>query len=130
MRICDVIEHVDEIKPNAFSDQVKLNWLNALEGRLISDVLLLSPLPPYTMERDWNSYLLLDPPYDDLYVLWLEAQVDRANNEYNRYANTLAIFNGYYANFTRWFAETYAPAQGYNPGRTRPWLPWVRPAVS
>jgi hypothetical protein len=119
----------DEIKPNAFSDAVKLSWLNALEGRLLDNVFLMSPLPPYSVEYDMETVLLVDAPHDDLYGLWLSAKIDEANGEYDRYQNTLSIFNGYYDNFVRWFTTTYAPAQGYNTGLTRPWQPWVRPAI-
>jgi len=129
MRICDVIDWVDEVKPNAFSDNVKVSWLNALEGRLQADVLLLAPLPPYDADADMESTLLIEPPHDDLYGLWLSAKIDEANGEYAKYANTLAVFNGHYDNFVRWFADTYAPAQGYNTGLTRPWLPWRRPRL-
>ena len=129
MQICDVIDWVDEVKPNAFSDAVKIEWLNALEGRLLSDVLMMDPLPPYDEEHDLETFLIIDPPHDDLYGLWLSAKIDEANGEYDRYQNTLSVFNGYYDNFVRWFAITYAPAQGYNTGKTRPWQPWQRPAV-
>ena len=34
MKVREAIEHVDEVKPNAFDSKAKVLWLNALEGRI------------------------------------------------------------------------------------------------
>jgi len=124
MVIRDVIEWTDEIKPNAFNDRVKVEWLSALDGRIAADVLLLAPAEvaalPYLYPRDMDTVMLVSPPHDDIYSLWLAAKVDEANGEYNKFANSAAIFNAHYSSFVRWFADTYAPAQGYNTGLARP----------
>lgn len=115
--IRDVISVVDDIKPNAFGDEVKVRWLSALEGRIMADVLLLAqgeyPLP-YVCPDDLPATLLVRLPHDDIYELWLQAQIDFANGEFDKYANTFVMFNAAWDNFARWFANTYAPAQGYD----------------
>ena len=116
MTIRDAIELADEMKPNAFSNKVKLFWINALEGRVAADVFLMAPAEiaalHYT-EEDMETELLVLPPHDDIYPLWLQARIDEANGEYNKYANSMQIYNEHYGNFVRWFAATYEPAQGY-----------------
>lgn len=117
MKLREIIERVDEIKPNAFSSTVKTEWLNALEGRIAADVLLLAPAEigqlRYSYQEDRETELLVSPPHDDIYVLWLQAKIDEANGEYNKYQNTMQIYNEHYGNFVRWFASTWEPAQGY-----------------
>lgn len=117
MRLREAIERVDEIKPNAFSSAVKTDWVNALEGRIAADVLLLAPAEVkqlrYTYPEDQNTELLVDPPHDDIYTLWLAAKIDEANGEYNKYQNTMQIYNEHFGDFVRWFASTWEPAQGY-----------------
>lgn len=117
MRLREAIERVDEIKPNAFSSAVKTDWVNALEGRIAADVLLLAPAEVkqlrYTYPEDQNTELLVDTPHDDIYTLWLAAKIDEANGEYNKYQNTMQIYNEHFGDFVRWFASTWDPAQGY-----------------
>lgn len=117
MKVKDAIAYVDEVKPNAFSSAVKVRWLAELEGRLAADVFLLATLEiadfAYTAERDMETELLVAPPHDDIYALWLCAKIDDANGEYNKYQNTMQTYNEHYANFLRWFGTTYDPAEGY-----------------
>lgn len=117
MKLREAIERVDEIKPNAFSSAVKTDWINALEGRIAADVLLLAPAEiaqlRYAYPADQNTELLIDPPHDDIYTLWLAAKIDEANGEYNKYQNTMQIYNEHFGDFVRWFASTWDPAQGY-----------------
>ncbi len=117
MKLREAIERVDEIKPNAFSSTVKTDWINALEGRIAADVLLLAPAEVkqlrYAYPADQNTELLIDPPHDDIYTLWLAAKIDEANGEYNKYQNTMQIYNEHFGDFVRWFASTWDPAQGY-----------------
>lgn len=114
--IKEAIDYASEMKPHAFSEKTLIGWLNALEGRIAVDVFLMSKVEldriHYT-EEDMNTVLLVDPPHDDIYTLWLQAKIDEANGEYDKYQNSMAIYNEHYGNFVRWFARSYEPAQGY-----------------
>ena len=116
MKIKEALEWADEMKPNAFTSKVKLAWLNALEGRIAADVFLMAPAEiaalHYT-EEDMETELLVVPPHDDIYTLWLQAKIDASNGEYNKYANSMQIYNEHFGNFLRWFADLYEPAQGF-----------------
>lgn len=117
MTIKDAIAYADEVKPNAFSTAVKVRWLAELEGRLAAEVFQFAALEianfAYTAEKDLETELLVAPPYDDIYTLWLCAKIDEANGEYNKYQNTMQSYNEHYGSFVRWFAGTYEPAEGY-----------------
>ena len=117
MTVNEAISWADQVKPNAFSREVKAEWLRRLDGSLALEVFLL----PKT-ELDWlermretaaDYTLLVDPPYDDLYTLFLAAKIDEANGEYEKYANSAQLYNARRGAFTRWFCQTYDPAQGY-----------------
>ena len=118
MTIDEVIERVDERKPNAFSGRDKAEWLSALDGRIAANVFLWPPAEfgalRYTYPDDGGRVLLIDPPHDDIYVYWLMAKIDEANGEYNKYQNTMQTYNELYGDFVRWFAGLYDPAQGYD----------------
>lgn len=117
MKVREAIERVDEVKPNAFDSKAKIFWLNALEGRIAADLFLLAPVEirqlQYRFPEDMETELLVTAPHEDIYILWLQAKIDEANGEYNKYQNTMQIYNEYYGSFLRWFAGTYDPAQGY-----------------
>lgn len=117
MRVCEAIKAADAVKPNAFDERTKFGWLNSLEGKIAAEVFLMSPPEVrqilLSYPEDLQRELLVDPPYDDLYVQYLEAKIDAENGEYNKYADTMAIYNGTYTEFVCWFCQRYDPAQGY-----------------
>lgn len=110
--VTSVIRMVDEIKPNAFSDETKVKWLNEAEGLVQTEVFLFAPeeIIEYTWEKDQNTELLVAPPHDKLYRAYLVAMIDFANGEYDKYANTMQMFNAVMDEFTAWFALNYRPA--------------------
>ena len=61
--------------------------------------------------------LLVSAPYHKIYYTYVMAMIDFANGEYNRYQNTMALFNSFFDCFTRWYAQTYRPADGESAAR-------------
>lgn len=115
--IRDVIARVDVNKPNAFDTEQKLRWLAELDGKIAADVMLQS-IPDiqqynysYPDAMDWE--LLVRFPHDNIYDLWLAAQIDLANGETDKYMNSMEAYNASYNHFVCWFCSVYDPAQGY-----------------
>jgi len=117
VKVREAIERADDVKPNAFDSKTKAAWLNALEGRIAASVFLLAPAEirqlQYHVPEDLETELLVAPPHDDIYALWLQAKIDEGNGEYDRYQNTMQIYNEHFGSFLRWFAGLYDPAEGY-----------------
>lgn len=113
MRLAEVIAQVDDIKPNAFSNEAKTLWINEIEGKVQTDVFLLAVdnITQYTYEEDKDTVLLVNPPHDKLYREYLTARIDYANGEYNKYQNTMQMFNEFWNEFVIWFARNYRPAE-------------------
>ena len=109
----EIIDHVNEVKPNALSDGIKLRWLNVIERRIALEVLLMAPAQLSELELGLTDTPLIDPPYDDLYVYWLEARIDEAHGEYDRYNNSAQMFSALWSDFACFFANRYDPAQGF-----------------
>lgn len=116
-KICDVMQSVAELRPHSFGDDRLLRWLNLLEGKIAADVFLMSigdiQNLKYRLPEDMETELLVNHPHDDIYEYWLMAQIDMANGEFDRYQNSMAMYNAALDSFTAWFAQTYEPAQGY-----------------
>ena len=114
MTIIEAINKIDSLKPNAYTQTDKIRWLSLLDGRVKEEVI---DTHEGAEDITFNGYndeeleteLLIPYPYDDVYSLWLEAQIDYANNEYGRYNNSIAMFNSTYAAFERWYNRNHMP---------------------
>lgn len=115
--IREILDQVDELRPNAFSEKLKMAWISELDGKIAADVMLMSiddiRQIRYSYPENMDSEPLVGFPHDGIYLYWLQAQIDYANGEYNKYQNSMEMYNEHYSNFVRWFANTYKPAQGY-----------------
>ena len=118
MTLEKVIAFVDDIKPNAFSNEVKTQWVSEAEGLVQTEVLLwASPnILVYDWAKDKARELLVLPPHDKLYLSYLTAMIDFANGEYNKYQNTMELFNSQFGEYMRWFARNYEPANAHLEG--------------
>lgn len=112
MRLKEVIDQADSLKPNAFSNQQKTVWVNDVEGKVQMEILLFAPVEAvrYSYEENQETQLLVAAPYDNLYISYLLAMIDFANGEYDRYNNTVELFNAQFRSYMRWFAQWYRPA--------------------
>ena len=118
MTLAQVIASVDEVKPNAFSNETKTMWLNEVEGMVQTEVFLFNPVEivQYDYTADKDKELLVYPPHDKLYGPYLEARIDYANGEYEKYQNTSQVFNSFFNEFMRWSAMNYKPSEAYEEG--------------
>ena len=191
MTIKELFDYVDEIKPNAFSNATKTVWLNECEGKVQTEIFLLSesevfeyhytasvttkisfpddhtmafadpdvlksfrpggtltftPGSPYAADAKTDipirgvaagalvfadgsfsstgttevstalsfdgsgCELLVEPPHSKLYAEYVMARIDYANGEYDKYDNSMQMFNAFWGEFSRWFARMYRPA--------------------
>lgn len=116
MTIQDVIAHVDALKPNAYTTEDKIRWLNNIEMTIKAEILdthegseAYADFTGYNSETPLSTELIVGTPYDVLYERWIEMQIDIADGEIDRYQNTLALFSTAYSDFGRWYNRTHAP---------------------
>jgi len=109
----EIIAAVDEIKPNAFSTARKLAWLDELEGRIATDVMLMDVDCVPDLRLTESRTPIVQPPHDSIYRMWLTAKIDEANGDFDRYQNAQIAFDAAWRAFVRFFAERYDPAYGY-----------------
>lgn len=107
MKVGELIAQVNRIKPNALDDNALLVFLNRVEAMVKRDALHQEPDREYTLPEDVDTELILDPPHDQCYELYVSSQIDLAHQEYATYQNTAALFNaawqemlGYYVKKT------------------------------
>ena len=115
MTIIEVINRIDAIKPNSFSQQEKVRWLNTLDGIIKKEIIDTHEGAEKVTFNGYNdstpitTELLVPAPYDDVYIRYLEMQIDYANGEYNKYDNSYAMYNNAYSAFARYYNRTNMP---------------------
>ena len=114
MKLKDAISRVDGMKPNAFSNEVKVGWVNELENMVQTEIFLLAPeeMVEYTWEKNAESELLVKKPYSKLYWIYLSAMIDFTHGEYKKYEKTMELFNTWLMEYQCWYARSFRPADG------------------
>lgn len=109
-----LFERLRKLKPvpAEIDDTILLDWLNQLEGQILHEIFLLalSEITPYSATP--TEALAAPYPYDGIYSLWMEAQVDFANGEYERYTNTMQRYNTAWNDLARHIAKCIRPVYG------------------
>lgn len=108
MTALDAIRWVDEKKHNVYSQEDKLIWLSQVE-KMAAQLLARCGLEPGETAVEPETELSVPAPHDQLYLRWLEAQIDYTNQEYLKYNNAMALFTARwqeYANQVRRGAAT------------------------
>lgn len=101
----NVIEQLDVLKINAYTHEQKTAWLNELEARVQTEVLKTYPgttLTQYTWAANQSTTLLIDPVYDNCYLLYLFAMIDFNNREWMTYSNSIIMFNTMFADYSEY----------------------------
>ena len=108
MTVLQAILFADSLKPNAFTAEQKLVWLNELEGRIQSLIHNRKPeeLVKYTLPDDEETAMIVTAPYDTVYWKWLCAMIDYANGEYDKYINAQMAANHAYQDYAKWVIRT------------------------
>lgn len=116
MTIAEVIAKVDALKPNTYAQEDKVDWLNNLDARVMSQIILTHERKDpcccfygYDSTTDQETELLVPAPYDEMYLRWLEAMIDYHNSEDDRYNNAIILFNNAYEGFKTHYTRTHMP---------------------
>ena len=115
MTIMEAISAVDALKPNAYSRQEKTAWLSRLDAkvkRLIIDTHEGGDqvtFVPYDRNTPTDTKLLVERPFDEIYIRWLEMQIDYATGEIDRYNNSAELYNEAWKAFRNEYNRTHRP---------------------
>jgi hypothetical protein len=116
MTIKECIDIVDNLKPNQYSIEDKVEWLSFIDQTIINSV--LKTHEGYHGEYDdFAGYspdnlsvpLIVPSPYDRLYTAYLKMKIDEENGETARYNNSATMFNSYMMEYKRWYNKTHMP---------------------
>ena len=107
----EAIRRIDELKHNTYTVGEKIMWLSELDGNVKKTVYdthlpnegeTVTEFTGYTeedVEDGDGPELLIPAPWESVYVLWLQAQIDYYNAEYDRYNNAIISANSVLQSF-------------------------------
>ena len=115
MKIIEAITHIDAVKPNSYQLPEKIRWLSEIDGLIKSEIIDTHEggekisFSGYTDDTDPNTELLVPAPYDEIYIRYLEMQIDYANNEYRKYNNSMMMYNTAYTTYLLHYNRNHLP---------------------
>ena len=115
MKIIEAITRLDALKFNTYTQTDKVEWLSRLDSMVkrhiidthegAEDVIFTG----YDESTDTQTELLVPVPYDEMYLRWLEAQIDYHNGEYDKYNNAIIMFNTVYEAYQAFYTRNHLP---------------------
>lgn len=116
MTIMEALHRADALKPNVYTNAEKIKWLSILDGIIKKEIIDTHEGAEAIVFDGYNEddveltrELLVGAPYDDIYVHWLEAQIDYTNGEFAKYQNSRAMYNAAYDAYKRDYNRTHMP---------------------
>ena len=109
MKIQELIDYVDEIRPNSFGNATKMVWINEIEGAVQTEIMGIYPadIASYEAEDDLDTDLLVAAPHAKLYAWYLIAMMDLVSMGDEAYENSYRIFNTFWTEYARWYLRTH-----------------------
>lgn len=115
MKIVEAIEQIDNLKHNTYGQGDKIGWLSRVDKMVKTQIIDTHEGSEAVTYIDYDEYtdpqteMLVPAPYDELYLRWLEMQIDYANGEYSKYNNSAEMFNTAYQAFANYYNRTHMP---------------------
>lgn len=110
MTIRDAINVANRIVPNnKFTDIEKTDWLNRLDNQIYKEIIDIREnkkaevFEGYDCNTDENTELLVDFPYDELYVFYLRAQMYLYVGEMSQYSESVTVFNNMLSQYRNYY---------------------------
>ncbi len=115
MKIIEAINRIDSLKHNTYTEADKVAWLSRLDAMVKTHIIDTHEggddviFTWYDDSTDPQTELLVPAPYDEVYLRWMEAQIDYHNGEYDKYNNAIDMFHAAYEGYQNYYNRTHMP---------------------
>ena len=120
MTIIEAINKVDNQKFNTIDQDQKVNWLSKLDNMVKTQIIDTHEggehvtFTGYDSDTNMHTQLLVSAPYDEVYLRWMEAQIDYCNGEIDKYNISITMFNTEFEAFAAWYHRNHMPVSRGN----------------
>lgn len=107
-----IIEEIDALVENDFSDEQKTKWLDELERKIFANIMLVAEVDytPLVWDEHNDIELFADAMHDEIYVAWLAAQIYLWQREFPEYDVHISRYGRYWDDYSAFIAHNYEPA--------------------
>ena len=115
MTILEAINRVDNLKFNSYDNSEKVAWLSRLDSSIKSTIIDTHEggegiiFTGYDDRTDMNTVLLVPAPFDELYLRWLEAQIDYHNGEFDKFNASIIMYNTAFDAYANYYKRNHMP---------------------
>ena len=114
MTIIEAVSLIDDRKHNTFTQEDKVAWLSRLDGLIHAGLFGAyqqppPPFTPYSVDTDVETVLLVPPPFDGVYLHYLEMQIDYHSGDFVRCNNARLLFTSLLNQFEAYYHRTRRP---------------------
>lgn len=115
MKIAEAIARLDGLKHNTYGYADKVAWLSRLDAMIKKHIIDTHEgaeqvtFTGYGPDTDPQTELLAPEPFDEMYLRWMEAQIDYHNGEYGKYNQSIQMFKAEYNGYERWYNRNNMP---------------------
>ena len=112
MTVIQAIERFDNLYPNEFSLQEKVDWLNECDGLAYKEIMSnYEGVPEFNGHTNTNEELLISSPYDRLYESFMAWKMYLAREEIDRYNNFAGKYATEWQEWANYFNRTHRVEQ-------------------
>lgn len=118
MTVAQVIATVDAQRiGNPYMTDEKLKWLTDIEGTIYEELVKTHENPDeitfdgFASGQDMDAELIAGDLYGDIYVYYLLAQIDRAQQETAKYNVDASLYQSLYNQFVGYYNRKHTPLQ-------------------
>ena len=115
MKMIEAITRLDALKFNTYTQTDKVEWLSRLDNMVKKHIIDTHEggenviFTGYDDSTDLQTELLVPAPHDEIYLRWMEAQIDYHNGEYDKYNNAIIMFNTVYEAYQAFYTRSHLP---------------------
>ena len=113
MTIRELIERLDREKMHNFPQADLMEYLNEVEAD-VAEQMHKTDVPVYVYDHDLDTELLAPAPYDRLYISYIKAMIDYANEEYASYQLNQEQYDADMFQFINWIVRTQEGRENSN----------------
>ena len=115
MKLIEAIQKTKDLKPSTYDQAHMVEWLSRLDSMVMRHVIGAHDggegitFNGYNAETDLETELLVPAPFDEVYLRWLEAQMDYSSGEYDKYNNAILMYQTSYDGYVNHYRRTHMP---------------------
>ena len=107
MTITRIVDKADLLRQNSIPIEVKEKWVKDLDGQFAE----MFGIDPTDIDYEQDD-LLVQFPYEEVYVLHLCAQIDLAQGETDLYQDDMMQANQLISEARAWYRRNHCPEKG------------------